>query len=518
MCVWVAFLAVNAAGQAPVRDYAYAREENPLLGFDNPAAFSSFGQGHISYAALSFQKDNGALVSINGSDNSWEAYTRTESFWRLSDKLVLSGSLDYSYFSGQNMGGVILLDPAFNPVQFLEAAPGEPGLKIRENYHLCGGISYSCHSAWSLGLRVDYTSSDRNKRKDPRFQNLWMDIAVEPGFYFSPSERFGIGANLIYRHTLEQIKGKTYGTIDKDYKIWIDQGGFLGSYEDFVGDAGYLSVSNVRPMSNHFYGLALQVSSAHFFNQLTGLWRNGFYGTRSSSTVVFCEFSGPEASWNSVLTLPGSDSRHIVSLDATYRSLDNFTNSYSYQKEEGMPTQVVYTAQTKTCSRTELEASLGYRFRQGLKGFLPEWAVSAHVDGSFRKGQTVIYPRYRNTSLYQIYAQVDAEKNFNLPFGSFTLGLDADFLYGGGVPKEDGMMIPATDRLISFDYYLDRQFEYDTASRAGVGLRFGFSWRVSDKLVPYVFLSDHYTTLLAAPVSLSGRFVNRAQLSLGIHF
>lgn len=517
-CTLAVCLAVNAAGQSRVRDFSYAREEFPLLSFDNAAALSSFGPGNISYATLSFRKDNGGLVPIEGSDNSWEASARTESYWRMSDRIVFRGALSYSYFSGQNMGGPVLLNPAYNPIQFLEEDPGTTGLKIRENYHLSGGISYAVNSRWSIGMRVDYTASDRGKNKDPRFQNLWMDLKLEPGFYFAPSERFSLGLHLVYRYTLEQLKAKTYGTVDRDYKMYVDQGGFFGVREDFVGDSGYVSVSNTRPMANDFYGLSLQISSAHFFNQLTGLWRKGFYGTRNSSSVVFCDFSGPEATWNSILTLPGADSRHILSWDATYRSLTNFNNSYSYVTEEGMSTQVVYTGQTKVQTRNEMEGSISYRFRQGLDGFLPEWAVRACVEGRYQTRQTIIYPRYRNDSYYQMHAVVDAEKNWNLSFGSFTLGLDADFLMGGGVPCEDGILASAEDHLLSFDYYLYRQFEYETAQRAGAGLRFGFTWTAFEKIVPYITISDHYTQLLAAPQYLSGRACNVAQISIGCHF
>ena len=49
-------LAADAAGQGNLRDFQYTKDTNPLLGFDNAAALSSFGEGGVSRAGASFLK------------------------------------------------------------------------------------------------------------------------------------------------------------------------------------------------------------------------------------------------------------------------------------------------------------------------------------------------------------------------------------------------------------------------------------------------------------------------------
>ena len=119
-CIVGLCLAVSAAGQGPVRDFRTAKEAAPLLDFGNAALLATFGEGGISEAAGSFSKENGGIIPLEGSPDSWEASFETRSFRRVSPKLVFSGEVAYSYFRGKEMGAQILMDPAGNAINFLE--------------------------------------------------------------------------------------------------------------------------------------------------------------------------------------------------------------------------------------------------------------------------------------------------------------------------------------------------------------------------------------------------------------
>ena len=125
-------LAVPAAGQGPVRDFQYRQDLNPLLGFGNAAGLVTLGDEGFSAASASFSKENGSLIPLEGSPDCWTAGAQTQSYRRVSDKLVFSGALQYSQFRGNGMGSQILMNPGNNAVNFLEEDLSTVGKKRRE--------------------------------------------------------------------------------------------------------------------------------------------------------------------------------------------------------------------------------------------------------------------------------------------------------------------------------------------------------------------------------------------------
>ena len=247
-CILALCLVVPAAGQGPVRDFRYAKEANPQLDFGNAAYLSTLEGVGFSEAVGTVTKENGAFIPIEGSPDSWQAGIETGAFRRVSERLVFSGKLSYSYFKGARMGAQILMHPSVNLLNFLEEDDATLGDKKREIYSMMGGLSYSLGDRCSVGLRVDYMAADQTKYKDPRFSNVLMDLQLAPGILFHGSDAFSFGGNFIYRHSLEQLSGGVFGTKDRQYFVLVDQGGFLGSREIFEGDIGYVSVSNARPL------------------------------------------------------------------------------------------------------------------------------------------------------------------------------------------------------------------------------------------------------------------------------
>ena len=89
---------------------------------------------------------------------------------------------------------------------------------------------------------------------------------------------------------------------------------------------------------------------------------------------------------------------------------------------------------------------------------------------------------------------------------------------GFGVDKEDGAYASTTgSKIKSFDVWLGRQFEYDTATRAGAEL--GITWAKKIRKVSlYAKASDRFMYMLAEPVSLEGRMRNVAMVTVGCTF
>ncbi len=521
ICTLTLCLAASAAGQGQVRDFRHASGENPLLGMGNAALLATLSDKGFSEATLDFSKENGALISLEESPNSWRAGAGTSSYRRISDRIVLSGKLTYSYFRGLNMGGPVLMSPRTSAINFLEEDLSTVGTKKRETYSLEGGMSYSFNPRVSAGIKLDYTSADQTKFKDPRFLGTLMDLGVAPGVMVRCSDKFTIGTNLIYRHSIEQLSAGNFGTVERQYFMLVDQGGFFGGREEFVGDMGYVSLSNTRPMPDDRYGLSVQVSAGSgvtFAGEVTGLWRTGYYGSRTSTSVVFCEFHGPEARLKSYLSIPSGNNLHKLELGAGMHMLSNMTNSYTFKAEMGQATVIEYQGQKETLSRMDVDARLGYTLEMGVGGFRPKWILGASADAFMRNQTTTIYPDYRNHNVLNVAAALNAERNISIP--SSNLGIVADVLFamGGGNPADDGTYTGGTSKVKSFDLWLNRQFEFDTAMRAGASLSVVWTWLGFKKLAPYIKVSDSFLSLFAAPEYLDGRFRNVASVSMGCNF
>lgn len=512
--------ALQAAGQeaGASREFRYQKETDPYLFLTGPAAVSAF-RGHVSMAETSFRKDNGELISLTESPDSYKVGALTESYISVSDKLSFHGKLSWSYFSGEKMGGQILMDPDFNPVNFLESDVTTVGRKNLENYSLLGAAAYSLDDRWALGAGIEYTSADQTKVKDPRFSSVWMDMKLKAGVSFRPVESRLLGVSLVYRSTLEQLRGGIYGTTDKQYFILTDKGGFYGTLDELAGDYNKIPTSSFRPMKNDFYGLSLQFVGGGFSNELEVLYRSGYYGKKSSTTATFFEFSGVSAAYDAQLLAGSGQNLHKATLNLGYELLGNNENLFQYVTKPGENTEVKYTAKNHILDSHRFNAGLGYVWYNGTGGFLPSFTAGATLQGTGYLRKTVLFPFYRNSSSITLSADAFARKSFEKDKSVLSIEINAGFRSGFGNPKSDGAYSStAASNIQSFDVYLNRQFEYDTATAVSAGAAVCYTYRFTDRFAPYARLSDSFTTLLAAPQYLYGSIRNVALLAIGCTF
>ncbi len=517
----ICFLAsVQLGGQEaePCRDYRFRTETDPVFFSSNPASLSGF-RGHISMAEAVFCKENGAFIRLQDSPDSYKAGVLTDSYISISDRLAFHGKINWSYFSGSRMGGPVLMDPDYNPVGFYESSFETAGRKIKEDYSLLGALSYRLGEQWSLGFSAEYESADQTKVKDPRFYNVWMDLAVRAGAAFRPSPDLMLGASLIYRSTIEQVRGGIYGTTDKQYFIFTDKGGYLGSVAELAGESNYVPLNNTRPMQNSFFGLGLQVAGKNVSNELEVMYRNGLWGNRASASAVYFDFSGVRAGYKGRFIAASGENLHKFSLDLDYEFLGNNENVFRYVTPAGQNTRVEYSGSNHIQDRHCGNVKAAYVWYRGTDGYRPQWRAGLELEGRGTYRHTVLYPFYRNTSLLALSSEAFAERSFFSGRSIFTVGLRARFLAGTGTPKQDGAYASTSaSSLESFDSYLDRQYEYDTAPAGGAGAEFCYTRIISARFAFYARISDDFTSMLKAPRYLDGRIRNVALVAVGCNF
>ncbi|MBR3743975.1 MAG: hypothetical protein IKN31_02575 [Bacteroidales bacterium] len=520
ICALLLCLAVNAAGQGGTRDFSFVYDTNPYLNLNNPAGIS-FWDGKIATAAVSFEKHNGGLKDIEESSDSWEAIAGTESYFRVSELLSFHGKLIWSDFSGKDMGGPIMMKPDYNPVGFFELNETTLGRKQRELYTLGGEIALNLGDRWGLGIGVNYQAGDQTKVKDPRFSNIWMDLDVNAGVTFTICDWLTLGTNARWRNTLENVKGHIYGTTDKQYFICTDKGAFLGTVAELNGDYNYIPDSTPRPMNNDYFGGALQavLFGGKFSNEFTLLSRTGYYGKKSSTTATFFEFGGLQMGYKGIVLLPVGRYIFRAELSAGIETLKNNENQFHYSTPEGGNTIVEYTGQNHVGDRQKQSASLDLRWYGGVEGDRASFTAGVRGGWDSMQQTTTLYPFWRNQVIRHINVGLFCQKNFYAGNNIFTLDASGDFLAGSGTKKDDGSYVPdATSvTLRSFDDYLDKHYEAQTAPRAGGSIGVTYT-RPVKSLSPWIKLSDNFTTLLANPDFLEGKTRNILTVSIGCTF
>ena len=509
-------------GSDALRDYRYIVSTHPYLRLDNAAGIGRLQIGRIAVAEGSFVKENGGLKNPDESADDWSAGGATESYVKISDKVAFYGKMSFSSFQGQEMGGSLLAGSSSAPLNFYESVDTTAARRTRESYRLTGAMAYAFSPAWSAGLTVDYHTGNQVKHRDPRSRSGLMDIDVKAGAQWSPSEGTTLGWNLEYRRNLEELRAKQYGTTDKMYFLYVDYGACYGIKELFSGDENFVSLSNPRYLDDTRLGGSVQIyrqGRTEWFHQLGYLHRDGYYGKRSSSTVVFCEFGGHEAGYSGIALSKRGGATDRFAADLSFSVLNNALNVYKKTTEPGKSTVVTYVGKNNILSAMDASARLAWDGWRGVRNFRAETAFGASLDGRFHHGVTTVYPYERTAQIIRIGACGYGERNFLKGNRMLTFRGEADFGMGFGNPASDRKLATSSSPApLSFDGRLNAQFEYETAPRAGLGLGFTYTRLFSEKFSAFVRLQDGLSALLTAPQYLDGRLRNVATVTVGCTF
>lgn len=500
--------------------FEYYLSTRPLLQSDNAAALSTSTLKSISDVNASFRKDKGAFIGVDGSKDSWMAKAGGESYTRISDRIVFYGRLSYSYFSGKEMGGSLLIDRDYYPFSFEESTSETLGGKKRELYGLAGAMSYSINKKWSLGVRMDYEAGNNVKIKDPRYRSEWMLLNLSAGMFCKTDNGLSLGASAIYKSTKEKVMTHVYGITGVPYYVLIDRGLFFGINELVEGSAGsdgFLSTSEFKPAVYDFYGASFQLESAgrtRSYNQIKVLYKTGKYGKGTSSDPIFFEYSGIEASYDGKLFIEADKNMHDVHYCLSFASLNNAENSIKYTTPNGQNTIVEYIGRNPVQQRYDFDANLGYRMVVDADAPRPKMEFGADINAGGRITDVSIYPYTRKQSVVKADANAYYRQNFCLDRNIITVDANAGYGMGmGNTLRNDPD--PKKSTLKSQDEYLNRQFEYDTIGRVNLGAGLTYTRLLNDRISIYINIKDVYTRALGETVFLGSPNRNSMVLTIG---
>jgi hypothetical protein len=449
------------------------RQSAAWLNSENAAGLHALSAvQRITEAEVFADKRKGGLTDYFQSSDSFEAGAQVESFFRVSSKTVYYGKIDYRNFTGKDMGGSFFIDPRDTPFDIVEQSDENRGTKKRECTHLTGAVATDLSDKFSLGGKVDYTAAIYAKQKDLRHVNKLMDLYATAGASYRLNRKLELGVNYYYRRSAEGLLVDMYGTTGKVYNSLISYGAFLGTQEQF-GENGYTKENEEKPLFNEYHGAALQVEwttpcGFSLFNELGYKSRNGYYGRKSPTTVVFSEHEGKLLSYNGRLSLHRQRNLHTLDAGFQWETLDNYENIYRYDNEGGGKTNVGYYGQLHTTERSVRSLNVDYTANFGIAEGCPEWTVQCGFDYFSRTLTASVYPYYRDQDVHAATFRLSGERNLRSGQDLYTLHIGAGYSTGGGYAAQDGLYAAPSESQTApagNPLFLNREFEYLTGQQ-----------------------------------------------------
>ncbi len=503
--------------------YEYVYGSNPWLQSSNAAGLQSLTIPDISTAETFFNKKNGKLVNYYESDNSLAYGAEARSLYRLNPKVVFFGEVRYTGFEGKNMGGSAFIDPYKNPFDLVEYADSTRGEKRREFYNLVGAFSAEVYKGIIFGAKLDYAAANYAKRRDLRHENKEMDLTAAAGVASRLTPFLSAGVNYSYRRRTEEIRFDMYGNTDQQFNTLIDFGAFYGQQERFSDNDGYTKGNAKTPLFEEFHGVSLQLDFTitpewSFYNELGMQGRDGYYGKRGTTSIVYDEHDSKILEYRGNLSFRKQNALHAFSLNLRREQLANYENSYRKETQASGNTIIKYIGQTQMLDQTLWNIKGEYTAYLGIEEENPRWVLNAFAGYQERKQTVSLYPNYRKQDIHQIHLDVSASRNLIRGNNQYSCFLGIGYLSGGGNEKQDGKYDSSQSQTspASLDRYLYREYEYWTTDRVRGDVGFCYSRLLRDRMKGYARLD--YALTEAFSTDYIGKTFNELTLTIGVGF
>lgn len=506
---------------AQVRDYHYVETLDPWLCHQNSASLTRFRSVSLSEAEAIFSRQHGGFTDYSGSRDVVEAQARITSLYRINRRTVVSGQMEYSNYTGRDMGGSVFIRSSRKPFDIEEDSLTNLGRKHLDTYRLTGGVGIDLYRGLSVGALMDYTAANYAKYKDLRHKNKLMDMTLTAGVYVPVGSVLRMGANYYYRRTTESVTFSTYSHEEKVYKSLINFGAHMGRVEQF-SMYGFTNSSREMPFVDDYNGggvqIGLDLGSLTFANELTAAHRKGYYGRKSPYTVTFTHHTSNVYSYRGGIVYNSGRTSHHLDATLSAENLRNDLSTYREMTNEAGATYYEYYDDVKSANKLWVEGSASYTFHWGIRGELPTWSVRGGVNWLHYKQTAYSYPYYRRQKTNRQEYFLEGAHNINLRRGVLRLEATLSWAEGAGAPFEDLTFVEPSDKQTpppTMDAWLYREHQWLTAAQYAVGgsVKYTFavpgtrlhafvkaaaSHRKSNESTPYSIGSDRISVSLSA--------------------
>lgn len=486
----------------------------------NAAFLSDMECRQASLLHIDTDYGNGHLINYYEPDSYWRMEAEARSFYRLNDKLMLTGEVSYGFSKGKNMTGSVFLNPERAPFDIVEQDPANAGRKRKEWYHLKGGLGYRLNKKLALGASLAYGIQNYAKLKDLRHQNEMLDLDFTVGATYRFADKLTLGASFLYHRNLQTVYFKIYGNTDRQYASLISFGGFYGRTELF-GESGY--TADKYPLLTQSVGGAFQVSftgeNLKWMNELSVSHLSGQFGSGSTTAVVYSRHHGTELNYLSKLIWEKEYQFHSLNLNLHHTALKNDENSFQKSTDEAGVSHIIYYGTNQVGDKKQTWITLSHHFLQGRSMTRSNWGTNVSAAYFNRSTEASIFPYYRKQQINSVEILASAHKNWYKGKNLYTLAISGSGSSGWGTPKEDGMYSSVSGEVTvpsELPGLLAKEYDYLTATVLAGGLKIGYEREVLPKLTTFVVANMHYRQALNT--SLKGDKFITCGVSAGVKF
>ena len=519
------FLPLHAQDSLLLRNFQFVKQHDAWLTSSNGAGLSHFQRPSISAAELSLQYATGSLTPFGGASNVVQATAAVESFYRISPRTVLHGSIGYDNWTGRSMTGSVFMGDHL-PFDIVEQTADNTGRKHRDTYRLQGAVGVDLWRGYSVGARIHYQAANYAKYKDLRHSNKLMQLQLSVGATAPLTPWLTVGANYLYHRQTESVTYQTYGKTDRIYLSLIDYAAFMGFSEQY-GTAGFIDNSREMPLVEDRNGGSVQIDvrplrDLSFHNELTYTHGKGYYGRKSPYTIVYTNHQRDVFSYQGRVVLQRPHTHHLLDLSAAVEKLDNNRENYRERQNEAGSTYYEYYSDVQTAKKRWYDFSALYTLHLGIRGEQPLWTLSAAYHWQQRQQTAYLYPYYRHQQLTTHTLTASILRNVLTRRGVWTAALQGSYQKGSGAPYTDGTYAtpsekqapPATMNTFLYqDYHLLTSPQFALAAEGKYAFRFP-----GTQLLTHVRLNVEYRRATQLAADDCGRQWTALTLAAGCTF
>ncbi len=505
--------------------FDFTKSGNSWLSTLNPAGLTTLSAPSISQLDLSFTRDHGGLVDYYQSNDSFELSGGVESLYRYSDRVVLSGEVGYSYFTGKNASGSSLFDPYFNPFDITEFNSDNSGNIAQEKYYISGGVGWAATDRLSLGMDFSLLGGNYAKMKDLRHTNILSDLDLQLGVSYRLGD-FTLGLSYQLEHHIESISFSRYYETNYIASMLRSYGLFWGRSDSFSSSVATTFISTSKlPIVNFSNILGAQLSydlSPSTQVLIEGIYsmRDGEVGVDETDRPIFNTFDITTSTLNLKLVSSYSDIRHIASANLSSQSSTTMENNYRFLVDEGGGSYVSYLSPKQVSAISATYAEFDYRLQLAIRDSIALYEFSLYGDFMQQSRSATIYPYNRtdNSSFYSL--GINAKHNIVSGRGVLSPEVAVEYFSGLGAGYDDVILATGSTNnpTRTADEFMLKQMEYQQSQQVAASLAVGYMYRYSETLKLGASLGYSYRFALEAIEHLSSDYRHSINLTLAVIF
>lgn len=479
-------LPTQLVAQKSWAEYDFVVNSLPWLTSKNPTGILFLEHNKISEVEFKGKKSNGDLINYHESNDSYQFGGYARSLYRINEKVVLKGTIDYTNFKGQNMSGSVFIDPYSQVLNITEFSNEDKGDKKLERYDLVGAVAVEAYKNIRLAGEFSFSAANYAKMKDLRHINELTDIKTNIGMIYSFDKDINVGLSYLYHKNIEGISFNKYSPSAKIYEMLLSYGNFWGEKTTFDSSLGILS-SAKKPIYSTTHSLSAQASMQATPQTLVYLEASyskgtGKFGIDKASSPIYYQYQTTAMDAKLSMRLNQGDNVHQIALSYEQETSNNNMNIWKKIDSSTGGSTIVYLDPKQVSTRKERVLSLEIQSQQQIKDFLPKWDYTLNADLHKTTSRATLYPYYRINELSRYGIQVNARRNIVQQKGYYSFALNVGYTAAlNGDPYTDGSSTPSPTQVKpkTADQMMYHEYEYLTTPSLSLSPKLQYTHKLS---------------------------------------